>query len=97
MKKKILLKLFEWIAFFEGLSYIILLFIAMPMKYMLNQEILVKILGMPHGILFLLYIAFTIIIRRHMQWKIYDTIIIMTASIIPFGTFYIQKKYLAKN
>ena len=50
-----MLQLFRLIAFFEGLSYILLLFIATPLKYFNNSPIYVKILGMPHGVFFILY------------------------------------------
>ena len=50
-------------AFLEGVSYILLLLIAVPIKYLLNEAFYVKILGMPHGILFILYILFSIIAK----------------------------------
>ena len=49
------LKIFRIIACLEGISYIILLFIGVPLKYIAHNEIIVKALGMPHGILFILY------------------------------------------
>ncbi|MBT8377134.1 MAG: DUF3817 domain-containing protein [Winogradskyella sp.] len=88
------LKLFRIIAFFEGLSYILLLFVAVPMKYGYNDPKFVKILGMPHGLLFVAYIIFAIYfwnefkVDQHKKW------FILLASVIPFGTFYIDYKYL---
>jgi len=73
---------------------LLLLFIAVPLKYFYGHEFLVKILGMPHGILFILYIFFSVILKNKMNWNIKQTIEIMIASIIPFGTFYIDYKYL---
>ena len=54
-----MLKLFRVIAFFEGVSYILLLFIAVPIKYGFDDPTYVKLLGMPHGILFMIYIIFS--------------------------------------
>ena len=88
------LKTFRLIALLEGMSYILLLFIGVPLKYIGNNEILVKILGMPHGILFILYIILALYQKKYMKWDIKDMLIIMMASIIPFGTFYVDKKYL---
>ena len=51
-----MIQVFRVIAFFEGVSYILLLFIASPIKYFLENDIYVKLLGMPHGILFLLIV-----------------------------------------
>ncbi|MBL6648527.1 MAG: DUF3817 domain-containing protein [Flavobacteriaceae bacterium] len=89
-----MINFFRIISFFEGISYLLLLFIAVPLKYFYGDEFLVKILGMPHGILFMLYIFFSIILKNKMNWSIIQTIEIMMGSIIPFGTFYIDYKYL---
>lgn len=89
-----MINFFRIISFFEGISYLLLLFIAVPLKYFYGDEFLVKILGMPHGILFILYIFFSVILKNKMNWNIKQTIEIMIASIIPFGTFYIDYKYL---
>ena len=84
--------IFRFIAIIEGLSYILLL-IATPIKYLLDNEQYVKALGMPHGILFILYIVFAVLIQKKMNWNNKDLIIVMLASIVPFGTFYIDYKY----
>tara|TARA_Y100000766_G_C18704584_1_gene505914 strand:+ start:36 stop:323 length:288 start_codon:yes stop_codon:yes gene_type:complete len=85
---------FRFLAFLEGLSYILLLFIAMPLKYIGGHEILVKLLGMPHGILFILYVISCVLLKSKMKWDTITTFIILSASIIPFGTFYVDHKYL---
>jgi integral membrane protein len=87
-----LIYFFKIISFLEGISYILLLFFAMPLKYLGNNEILVKILGWPHGILFVLYLYISFIIQiRLKKWKMKEFFIVIIASFIPFGTFYINK------
>ncbi len=49
---------------------------------------------MAHGILFMLYIAFAILIKNEQKWDTKTFAIVCLASIFPFGTFYIEKKYL---
>ena len=88
--------IYRLIAFLEGVSYILLLFIAVPIKYLLNEALFVKILGMPHGILFILYILFSIIAKIKYNWNFRKFLVISIASLVPFGTFYIDKKYLTK-
>jgi integral membrane protein len=88
------LTIFRMIAFLEGVSYIALLFIGVPLKYIGDNEIIVKLLGMPHGILFVIYILLTLYNTKNMRWNKKDILIIMMGSIIPFGTFYVEKKYL---
>ena len=89
-----MLPFFRIIALLEGVSYILLLFIATPIKYLMNEPKYVKILGMPHGLLFMAYIVFAVIVGANLKWnkKIMGTVLV--ASIIPFGTFYVDKKFL---
>ena len=87
-------KFFRIITLLEGLSYILLLFIAVPIKYGSGDDFLVKILGMPHGLLFMAYIVLALFLKDSYQWKWWQMGIVLLASIIPFGTFYIDKKYL---
>ena len=61
-----LLPIFRIVALLEGVSYILLL-IATSIKYLLHNEQCVKILGMPHGILFMLYIALAFLIQK--KWN----------------------------
>ncbi len=86
--------IFRIISFLEGVSYLLLLFIATPIKYFQDDESYVKMLGMPHGILFMLYIVLAIVIKKEMNWDNKTLGIVLVASILPFGTFYIDKKYL---
>lgn len=85
---------FRIISFLEGVSYLLLLFIATPIKYLQGNEAYVKMLGMPHGILFMLYIVLAIVLRKDMKWDSKSFTIILLCAIIPFGTFYVDKKYL---
>ncbi|MQP52250.1 MULTISPECIES: DUF3817 domain-containing protein [unclassified Flavobacterium] len=89
-----MIKSFRTIALLEGLSLLALLFFAMPMKYIAENPIYVKNIGMAHGLLFILYIAFAILIKNEQKWNFKTFLIVSLASVIPFGTFYIEKKYL---
>ena len=63
-----LISIFRLVAFFEGLSYVLLLLVAVPIKYSSGEAFFVKMLGMPHGILFVLYIAIAVVLRIDNQW-----------------------------
>ncbi len=89
-----MIKIFKIIALLEGVSLLALLFFAMPMKYIFKIPVFVKHIGMAHGILFLSYIALAILLKLEQKWEFRKFAIIGLASIIPFGTFYIEKKYL---
>ena len=85
---------FRLISFLEGISYLLLLFIAVPIKYFQGDATYVKMLGMPHGILFMGYIILVILIQKQMKWNLKTMGVVALASVIPFGTFYVDKKYL---
>ena len=87
-------KSFRIVSLLEGLSYLLLLFIATPIKYYGENDAYVKLLGMPHGILFIGYVAFAILLKNEMKWRSKTFFKVLIASVIPFGTFYIDKKYL---
>jgi integral membrane protein len=89
-----LLNSFRIIALLEGVSYLLLLFIATPIKYLADEPMYVKLLGMPHGILFLAYIVLAIMVGNELKWSTKTLLIVLVASVIPFGTFYIEHKYL---
>ena len=89
-----MIKLFRLTALLEGISYILLLFIAVPIKYLLDDPTYVKLLGMPHGILFIGYILLSILGKNRYKWTNIDFFVISVSSLIPFGTFYVDKKYL---
>lgn len=86
--------IFRIVSFLEGVSYLLLLFIATPIKYLSDDPSYVKMLGMPHGILFMVYIILAFMIKKEMDWNNKDFGIVLLCSILPFGTFYMDKKYL---
>jgi integral membrane protein len=86
--------IFRIIALVEGISYLLLLFIAVPIKYLLANDSFVKLLGMPHGVLFIAYVLLAIIFILKKNTPLKESIIILIASLIPLGTFYVDKKFL---
>lgn len=85
---------FRIVSFLEGISYLLLLFVAVPIKYVNGNPEYVKMLGMPHGLLFMLYIVLAIVLKKEMKWNTKSLAIILACAVIPFGTFYVDKKYL---
>jgi len=85
---------FRIVAFLEGVSYILLMTFGLYFKYQLNDDTYVKLLGMPHGILFVLYIVLAFLLRKKENWNFIDFAIILFASLVPMGTFYIDRKFL---
>ena len=88
-----MIKVFRIISYLEGISYILLLFIAVPIKYYANDPTLVKLLGMPHGLLFVAYVILSLVNSKKHNWNFIKTLVVLISSIIPFGTFYVDYKY----
>jgi len=94
-----MLKIFKITAILEGVSYLVLfsnmLFIK-PTHFELYHTLLYPI-GMSHGILFIGYVLLAFLLKNAQQWSFKTFSIILVASILPFGTFYIEKKYLKND
>jgi len=88
-------KKFSLVNTMEGYSYIALLFIAMPLKYMLGFAVAVKIVGMIHGLLFIAFLILLIQTSQEVKWPFKEGFIFFIASLIPFGTFFTKRKILA--
>ncbi len=89
-------KLFKFIAISEGTSYLVLFFNMLVIKR-LNPELYKSLLfpiGMAHGLLFISYVILAFMIWKNQKWTIKEFLIVQVASLLPFGTFYIEKKYL---
>ncbi|MEY8760166.1 DUF3817 domain-containing protein [Chryseobacterium tongliaoense] len=85
------------LAFLEGISLLVLIFIAVPVKYWMGNHSFVKLMGPVHGTLFLLFLFNTLSVGVEQQWKFKETTWkVLVACFIPFGTFYIDRKILSK-
>lgn len=76
----------------EGISFLLLLGIAMPLKYMLDFPAAVKVVGWIHGVLFVLYIIALIHVTFTQRWPILKAFVGFIASLIPFGTFILDAR-----
>ena len=80
----------------EGTSLLCLLFIGTPLKHFLQVPDVARFLGPVHGALFLLYIFLTVSVATEYHWKGKTTAKVLLASLVPFGTFFIDRKILSK-
>lgn len=88
------LKVFKWVSILEGLSFLLLLFIAMPLKYIFDLPQMVQQIGMAHGLLFIAYVMGAFYLFKPMNWNFKELSLILACSLVPFGPFYVEKKYL---
>lgn len=81
------------VAILEGISFLVLLGIAMPLKYLAGIPEPVRVVGMAHGVLFVLYVILLIQVAIEKSWSFKKSILAFIASFIPFGTFYADAKW----
>ena len=86
---------FRLIAFFEGISLIVLFFIAVPLKYITHNPYWVKTIGPIHGVLFIVFVIQCYQLSNDLNWKFKEiTWKVLLSSFLPFGTFYIDHTIL---
>ena len=75
----------------EGISFLVLLFIAMPLKYIADMPMPVRIVGMIHGILFIMFAMTLLQATLEYNWKIKKALTAFLLSFLPFGTFFLER------
>ena len=86
-------KSLRFIGIAEGISFLVLLLIAMPLKYYFGLPMAVKVVGWMHGVLFILYIAIVLLAVKAMEWSFMGVMIALAASLIPGGTFVLDRSW----
>ncbi|MBC6999989.1 DUF3817 domain-containing protein [Cytophaga sp. FL35] len=87
-------KLFRLTAILEGISYLALFAVTMPLKYMADLPMPNKYVGYAHGVLFIAYIILAVVFWFEKKWSIKKGFILLVASLLPFATFYVDSRYL---
>lgn len=90
-------KAFRLISSMEAISFLVLLGIAMPLKYIWDMPGMVQSIGWIHGLLFVLYIIGALVMYKKFKWSLSILAIVMLCSLLPFGPFYAERKYLPNN
>ncbi|MFT3885437.1 MAG: DUF3817 domain-containing protein [Flavobacteriales bacterium] len=85
---------FRWFAIAEGISFLALLFVAMPLKYMAGQPLAVKYTGWTHGLLVIGYIITAVPLFTKLKWATERLYGVVLAALLPFGTFVLERKWL---
>jgi len=91
------IRAFRMTALAEGVSFLTLLCIAMPMKYFMGMLEAVRVVGLIHGILFLLYVGLLVMLHVKQRWPVMFSLYALVASVIPFGTFVLDKHLREKE
>jgi len=92
MNSKTLLHRFRIIAIAEGISFLVLLFIAMPFKYFMDMPLAVKITGYIHGFLFIAFVMLAWLVKIRLNKNLRWLAFAFLASLLPFGTFILDQR-----
>ncbi len=83
------------VAFVEGVSYVILLGIAMPLKYAFGMPEAVRVVGMLHGVLFICLLPVLLQAQMDRKWGLRFSILVFIASLVPLGAFWMDRRLKA--
>lgn len=86
---------FRGISLAEGVSYLVLLGIAMPLKYAAGIPSAVRIVGMLHGVLFVAFVVGLALAAKAERWRVNAMVIAMIAALLPFGAFWLERRLRA--
>ncbi len=89
-----MIKLFRATAILEGISYLALFGVTMPLKYWADIPGPNKLVGYAHGVLFIAFIVLAILVCYNKKWGFKRMLVFFIASLLPFATFYVEEKYL---
>lgn len=81
------LELFRLVALAEGVSYVVLVFVAMPLKYFAGAPVAVRVVGGLHGALFVLFVVTLLRAAWSRRWSLLRCAVAFASSLVPFGTF----------
>lgn len=88
------LRLFHISGFLEALSYLVLLFVAMPLKYIWDMPIFVRWTGSFHGLFFILFCLMIVIAGRDQRWSLKVMALAFVSAFLPFGPFIFERRFL---
>ncbi len=89
-----MVKIFRVVGFLEAISFLVLLLVAMPLKYYYGMPLAVRIAGSAHGALFVAYSFLLIKVARDLDWSLKNAVLAFLGAFVPFGPFIVDRKLL---
>ncbi len=85
------------VAVLEAVSFLVLVLVAMPLKYAGDEEAGVKVMGPVHGVLFVLFVLLAIFVAADEKWRLKRTLLTLLCAVIPFGGFIADRKLIGPS
>lgn len=86
-----MIRVFRVVSIAEAASFLILLLIAMPLKYGADAEAGVQLVGPIHGVLFMAYVGMVFLVREALRWDVKRTILALGAAVLPVAPFLVER------
>ncbi|GAA1531343.1 DUF3817 domain-containing protein [Actinomadura kijaniata] len=88
-----IVRAFRLVSIIEAVSFLVLLLVAMPLKYLAEIPAAVSIVGPIHGILWIAYVALVLVVRAPLRWDGKRTVLALVASVLPVAPFFVERKW----
>lgn len=83
-------------AWVTGIGLVVLVFVAMPLKYFFGRPELVSVVGVMHGFFYMAYLLTTLILAERSRWKPLDALVVAAAGTIPIASFVAERRVTAR-
>lgn len=86
-----MIRVFRFASIGEAISFLLLLLVAMPLKYGADTPAGVQLLGPVHGVLFMAYVGLVFIVRDQLGWDLKRTVLALGAAVLPVAPFLVER------
>ncbi|WP_433474111.1 DUF3817 domain-containing protein [Spirillospora sp. CA-142024] len=88
-----MIRVFRFVSVAEAVSFLLLLLVAMPLKYGADAPAGVQLMGPVHGTLFLAYVALVFLVREQLRWDVRRTVLALGAGVLPVAPFFVERHW----
>lgn len=79
------------LAWLTGVLLIVVFFVAMPLKYLADNETLMSVIGPGHGFVYMVYMVFAFLVFNAMRWPLQRLFVLLLAGVVPFLSFFVER------
>lgn len=83
---------FRVLAYVVGVMLLVLAAVAMPLKYLADQPLLVELIGPVHGFLYVVYLLVALDLAVRVRWSVVKTLLVLVAGTVPFLSFVVERR-----
>lgn len=88
-----MIRVFRFVSIAEAISFLLLLLVAMPLKYGADAPAGVQVMGPVHGVLFMAYVGLVFLVREPLRWDVRRTVLALGAAVLPVAPFFVERHW----